>query len=151
MSNDLLLEKDGTIARLTINRPETRNPLGHSGDGEMFEAAAKEINADKALRCVIMTGAGKAFSAGGDLKAMRERTGDFGGSELELHDHYRAYGRDLLQRFGGEVLGVRIRILEIDARDPVTGANDYVYFAFRDGYWEGMMRSWFRDFAIRIR
>ena len=89
MSNDLLLEKDGTIARLTINRPETRNPLGHSGDGEMFEAAAKEINADKALRCVIMTGAGKAFSAGGDLKAMRERTGDFGGSELELHDHYR--------------------------------------------------------------
>ena len=78
-------------------------------------------------------------------------TEDWGWPNPELHDHYRAYGRDLLQRVGGEVLGVRIRILEIDARDPVTGANDYVYFAFRDGYWEGMMRSWFRDFAIRIR
>ena len=89
MSNDLLLEKDGTIARLTINRPEARNPLGRAGDGELFEAAANEINGDKTLRCVIMTGAGKAFSAGGDLKGMRERSGDFGGSALELRDHYR--------------------------------------------------------------
>ena len=89
MSDDLLLEIDGTIARLTINRPEKRNPLGHSGDGELFQAAARTINEDKQLRCVIMTGAGKAFSAGGDLKAMRERSGDFGGNALELRDHYR--------------------------------------------------------------
>ncbi|MGE4615449.1 MAG: crotonase/enoyl-CoA hydratase family protein [Gammaproteobacteria bacterium] len=89
MSDDLLLEIDGTMARLTINRPEKRNPLGHSGDGELFQAAARAINEDKQLRCVIMTGAGKAFSAGGDLKAMRERSGDFGGNALELRDHYR--------------------------------------------------------------
>ena len=66
-----------------------RNPLGKSGDGERFRQAVEKINADKNLRCVIMTGAGKAFSAGGDLKSMRERSGDFGGNALQLRDHYR--------------------------------------------------------------
>jgi enoyl-CoA hydratase/carnithine racemase len=89
IDDQLLLTIDGHLARLTINRPETRNPLGQSGDGKRFRAAADAINADKNLRCVIMTGAGKAFSAGGDLKAMRERSGDFGGNALELRDHYR--------------------------------------------------------------
>lgn len=89
MDNDLLLETDGVIARLTINRPDTRNPLGHQGDGERFAEAAAQINANKNLRCVIMTGAGKAFSAGGDLKSMRDRSGHFGGNALELRDHYR--------------------------------------------------------------
>lgn len=87
--NDLLLSIDGLVARLTINRPDTRNPLGHPGDGARFRAAADRINADKNLRCVIMTGAGPAFSAGGDLKAMRDKTGNFGGSAPEIRDHYR--------------------------------------------------------------
>lgn len=89
IDDDLILDMDGAIARLTINRPDTRNPLGHQGDGERFRAAADAINGNKDLRCVIMTGAGKAFSAGGDLKSMRERSGHFGGSPLELRDHYR--------------------------------------------------------------
>ena len=42
IDNDLILEIDGLIARLTINRPDTRNPLGHPGDGERFRAAATE-------------------------------------------------------------------------------------------------------------
>ena len=89
MDNDLIVEIDGHFARLTINRPDTRNPLGKSGDGERFRQVVEKINADKNLRCVIMTGAGKAFSAGGDLKSMRERSGDFGGNALQLRDHYR--------------------------------------------------------------
>lgn len=89
IDDDLILDIDGPLARLTINRPESRNPLGHTGDGERFATAAAVINADKNLRCVIMTGAGKAFSAGGDLKSMRERSGHFGGTPLELRDHYR--------------------------------------------------------------
>ena len=64
VDNDLVLEIDGLIARLTINRPDSRNPLGQPGDGARFRAAADAINADKNLRCVIMTGAGPAFSAG---------------------------------------------------------------------------------------
>ena len=89
VDKDLILEIDGLIARLTINRPASRNPLGQAGDGERFRAAANAINADKNLRCVIMTGAGSAFSAGGDLKAMRDKSGYFGGTGAELRDHYR--------------------------------------------------------------
>ena len=89
IDNDLILNIEGHIARLTINRPETRNPLGHPGDGARFRAAADAINRNPDLRCVIMTGAGTAFSAGGDLKAMRDGTGNFGGTATALRDHYR--------------------------------------------------------------
>ncbi|MGE0486413.1 MAG: crotonase/enoyl-CoA hydratase family protein [Gammaproteobacteria bacterium] len=91
LDDQLLLDVDGPIARLTLNRPATRNPLGLRGDGARFRAAAEAINANRELRCVIMTGAGAAFSAGGDLKAMRERSGDFGGSVLDLREHYREH------------------------------------------------------------
>lgn len=89
MSQDvLLLEVDGPVATLTINRPETRNPLGEPGDGEAFQAMAERINNDISIRCVILTGAGKAFSAGGNIKAMREKGGPFGGSGVDIARGY---------------------------------------------------------------
>ncbi len=91
MSDNLLLfEKKGHVAYVTINRPEKRNPLGLAGDGDQFHAMAKRVNDDFDIRCMIMTGAGSAFSAGGDLKAMRDRTGEFGEDNLRLRDHYRS-------------------------------------------------------------
>src|SRR5271154_4800648 len=86
----LLIEKTGHIVTLTINRPESRNPLGEEGDGELFANAAAGINADRDVRCVILTGAGKAFSAGGNLKAMRERAGTFAGSGVLIRERYRS-------------------------------------------------------------
>jgi enoyl-CoA hydratase/carnithine racemase len=85
----LLFEKNGAVATLTINRPEARNPLGEDGDGELFAEACARINADRDVRCAILTGAGKAFSAGGNLKAMRERSGTFGGSGVHIRERYR--------------------------------------------------------------
>jgi enoyl-CoA hydratase/carnithine racemase len=85
----LLLEKDGSIATLTINRPESRNPLGEEGDGELFAEACGTINADRGIRCAILTGAGSAFSAGGNVKAMRERSGAFAGAGVHIRERYR--------------------------------------------------------------
>jgi len=79
----LLFEKRGFVATLTINRPESRNILGEEGDEALFAEAAAAINADRAVRCAIITGAGTAFSAGGNLKAMREKSGVFAGRVLE--------------------------------------------------------------------
>lgn len=85
----LLFEKADRIVTLTINRPESRNPLGEEGDGELFEGTARRINSDRGLRCAILTGAGKAFSAGGNLKAMRERQGPFSGTGAHIREGYR--------------------------------------------------------------
>ena len=89
VDDEIVLTTEGHVARVTINRPEARNPLGHVGDGERFRAIADALNGNSKLRCVILTGAGKAFSAGGDLKSMRDRSGHFAGDALELRDHYR--------------------------------------------------------------
>ncbi|MEM9738423.1 MAG: crotonase/enoyl-CoA hydratase family protein [Pseudomonadota bacterium] len=89
MSGFILLEKSGPIAVITLNRPESLNPLGQVGDGEAVRAICQEIEADTAIRCAILTGAGRAFSAGGDVKAMKERTGAFGGSPYDVREGYR--------------------------------------------------------------
>lgn len=83
------LAKEGPVAVLTLDRPDQRNPLGQEGDGAAVAALCAEIEADPAIRCAILTGAGKAFSAGGDVKAMQARTGAFGGSPNDIREGYR--------------------------------------------------------------
>ncbi|HEV2651302.1 MAG TPA: crotonase/enoyl-CoA hydratase family protein, partial [Rhizomicrobium sp.] len=85
----LLSEKNGSVVTLTINRAESRNPLGEEGDGDLFAQACAAINADRDVRCAILTGAGPAFSAGGNVKAMRERSGSFAGAGVHIRDRYR--------------------------------------------------------------
>ena len=85
----LTVETSDHVTTLTLNRPDTMNPLGAKGDGDAFAAACDAINADMDVRCVILTGAGRAFSAGGDIKAMKQRTGTFGGTAPEISDGYR--------------------------------------------------------------
>lgn len=85
----VVLKTDGPIATITLNRPEQMNPLGAAGDGDAFAAVCTEINADRAIRCAILTGAGRAFSAGGDVKAMQARSGAFAGSAYDVAQGYR--------------------------------------------------------------
>jgi len=86
-----LLKKavDGPVTTLTIDRADTMNPLGAVGDGDEFAAVCTAINRDLNTRCVILTGAGRAFSAGGDIKAMRDKSGTFGGTTPAISDGYR--------------------------------------------------------------
>jgi 2-(1,2-epoxy-1,2-dihydrophenyl)acetyl-CoA isomerase len=85
----LLLEKRGPIALMTFNRPEQMNALGQAGDGPAVTAVCAEVAADPAIRCAVLTGAGRAFSAGGDVKAMKEQSGAFGGSPADIREGYR--------------------------------------------------------------
>lgn len=73
----------------TLERPERLNALPDLADGEAFAAACAAVNADAGVRCVVLTGAGRAFSAGGDLKAMKDRRDLFAGSGAEIRERYR--------------------------------------------------------------
>lgn len=67
----LLVERDGHVMVVTMNRPERRNALSPEMMAGMA-AAWDEANADPAVRVVILTGAGGSFCAGADLAAMSD-------------------------------------------------------------------------------
>jgi enoyl-CoA hydratase/carnithine racemase len=68
-------EKSGRVATITLNRPESRNAIATLEDCDQFAEALWQANDDGEINAVILTGAGKSFCAGGDLKAIRERSG----------------------------------------------------------------------------
>jgi len=68
-------EQDGRIVTLTLNRADSRNAIGTHQDCLDFVAAVQRAHDDAGVSCVILTGDGKSFSAGGNLKAMKERNG----------------------------------------------------------------------------
>jgi 2-(1,2-epoxy-1,2-dihydrophenyl)acetyl-CoA isomerase len=81
--------REGAIEVWTLSRPDRLNALPDLEDGEAFAAACAAVNTDMDVRCVVLTGAGRAFSAGGDLKAMKDRRDLFAGSGAEIRDRYR--------------------------------------------------------------
>jgi enoyl-CoA hydratase len=68
-SKVLLLEKNGAIASLTLNRPDSMNALSSALRAAIAEAFS-EIQTDPAIRVAVLTGAGRAFCAGFDLKEL---------------------------------------------------------------------------------
>lgn len=88
-SAPILYEQTGHVVTLTLNRPDKRNALSGDDLFAAFEAHFARINADMTVRAVILTGGGKSFCAGGDVKEMRDRQGIFGGSSGETQNRYR--------------------------------------------------------------
>ncbi|MBB5771728.1 2-(1,2-epoxy-1,2-dihydrophenyl)acetyl-CoA isomerase [Brevundimonas vesicularis] len=82
-------EKRGAILIWTLDREARLNALPDLGDGDEVAAACERVNADPSIRCVVLTGAGRAFSAGGDLTAMRDRRDLFEGSGAAIRERYR--------------------------------------------------------------
>ncbi len=66
----VLVERDGGLAIVTLNRPQAYNAIDPAL-GEALLDALVECDEDASVRAVLLCGAGKAFCAGGDLKAMR--------------------------------------------------------------------------------
>jgi enoyl-CoA hydratase/carnithine racemase len=87
------LQVEGGIATLTLNRPEKRNAMSDAMRTE-FIHALERVAADKAIRALVLTGAGKGFCAGGDISGMEKRmsapTGEiaFNGWHRQQRVHY---------------------------------------------------------------
>lgn len=115
----LLFERQGGVATLTLNRPEARNALTTGLFLEM-ERVLLEVEADDAVRAVVLTGAGRSVSAGADLKPVskeeRRRSeapsfpGDAGGDILERGNRcilrVRELAKPVLGSINGDAVGI---------------------------------------------
>lgn len=89
MNDFLIIERDGPVLIVTLNRPDERNAISETEHSEEIAAMCARVTRDASIRAVVLTGKGKAFCAGGNVKHMRERTGMFAGSPFEIRNRYR--------------------------------------------------------------
>lgn len=86
---DALLTRQGRVAVLTLNRDDVRNELTGTALVDDIERTVDWINRSDEVSVLVLTGAGKAFSSGGNIKHMLRREGSFGGGVHEVADKYR--------------------------------------------------------------
>lgn len=95
----VLYRQDGTLATITLNRPERLNAWNVRFATELREALERAAG-DSAVRCLVITGAGRGFSAGADLKSMDERGAPIDGDETSV-------GELLRNRYHPVILAIR--------------------------------------------
>src|SRR5260370_11931026 len=113
----ILVEKKNQITRITLNRPTALNSF-NDRMGEEFYAALREAEKDENTRCLIITGAGRAFSAGEDVSGLKERYG--GDSHPSLGDHLRKKYHPMILRIRNMEKPVIARINGIAAASAPT-------------------------------
>lgn len=86
----LLITQDGPVVTWTLNLPEQRNPITGEDMVAALVAAAHGANGDPTVRAIVLTGAGSAFCAGGNVKDMAERRGYFGAAPYDTAQGYRS-------------------------------------------------------------
>lgn len=88
----LMYAVDGGVATLTLNRPSTLNAFDDTMTAELRQAL-RAADRDRAIRCIVLTGAGRGFSSGQDLKAVEAR-----GDSFSLAEHLRQGYNRLIQQ-----------------------------------------------------
>ena len=94
-NKDLLLEKDGRVAVLTLNRPDKMNAL-NAAMREYLPLALQEVQEDDNLRALIITGAGRGFCSGADVAVQAARAA---GEQVDISR------KNILQLVGSLILG----------------------------------------------
>ncbi len=136
MNPPLLLERDGAVATLTLNRPAALNTLDYPMMDALVEATTN-VAADDSLRVVVIRGAGKHFMAGGDIhtfagelsKTGAQRTEKFSQIIGRLHaaiEHLHRMPHPVIAGVQGAVAGFGLSLM--NACDLVVAADD-AYFA----------------------
>ncbi|MFC3283478.1 enoyl-CoA hydratase-related protein [Litchfieldella rifensis] len=87
--SDARLEVEKRVATLTLERHEVRNALTGTHLIDDLVTVANWVNRCDGVSVLVITGGGSAFSAGGNVKDMAERGGDFAGDVAEVAERYR--------------------------------------------------------------
>jgi enoyl-CoA hydratase/carnithine racemase len=118
MNNPLDISGAGPTQVWTINLPHVGNAITGKDFITAFEAAVDTANADTAIRAVILTGTGKIFSGGGNVKEMADREGMFG---LDALDQRHAY-TDGIQRIPRALSRLEVPLIAA-VNGPAIGAG----------------------------
>lgn len=89
MSDPIVLTKEGGVALLEINLPDTRNPISAQPTIDALCDALEDVSADVSIGAAILTGRGTAFSSGGDLATISKPGGLGGGAATRTPSQYR--------------------------------------------------------------
>jgi enoyl-CoA hydratase len=131
MGSEIELRKDNGVGIVTVNRPEVRNAL-NSTAWLALEKAFLEAKVDPEIRVIIVTGAGdKAFVAGADLNALRERSAvdTFVGKNREILREIESIGKPTIAAINGYALGAGLELamacdLRICSRNAKLGQTE---------------------------
>lgn len=115
---DARLTLEGRVATLTLDRHDVRNALTGTALVDDIVAVADWVNACDEVSVLVITGEGSAFSAGGNVKDMAERGGDFAGDVAEVASRYRRG----IQRIPLALQGVEVPIIAA-VNGPAIGAG----------------------------
>lgn len=98
----VLIEKDGPVAIVTMNRPDALNALSRALRAELVRTFA-DLAEDDSIRAVVLTGAGRAFTAGVDLKEAGQTGFALGadGGEIDLAKGLSAYPWPIIGAING--------------------------------------------------
>ncbi|MGI9658677.1 MAG: enoyl-CoA hydratase/isomerase family protein [Gaiellaceae bacterium] len=110
MADELIVKLDEEVARLYLNRPDQRNAMTPELVDELLEAL-DEVEAEDEIRCVVITGMGKAFCAGFDVSRIPSATG------TEAREAAR-----MVEKLGLRVRGLRMPVIAM-VNGPASGAG----------------------------
>ncbi|OGA23245.1 MAG: enoyl-CoA hydratase [Betaproteobacteria bacterium RIFCSPLOWO2_02_FULL_67_26] len=113
---DAALELEGRVALLTLKRDDKRNALTGTALVDDICATLEWVNATAEVSALILTGAGSAFSAGGDIKTMRSRAMASTAAEMER------YYRHGIQRIPRAMKAVEVPVIAA-VNGPAIGAG----------------------------
>jgi len=86
---ELLVERQEHILIVTLNRPDVHNAISHHDIIQELVAVAKLANEDTSIRVMVITGAGKSFCAGGNVKDMLNKSDMFAGDTSQIEAGYK--------------------------------------------------------------
>ncbi len=110
---DARLTVEDRVATLTFCRDDVRNALTGTELIEDILKVSEWLKYDTSISALIITGEGKGFSSGGNVKDMQARTGDFAGAPAELAERYR---------LGIQRISLAVPAIEVPTIAAVNGA-----------------------------
>lgn len=114
----LLVERDDAVVTATLNQPDQRNAITTRSQIDEIVDFCAMVAADSTVHAVVLTGAGSAFCAGGNVKDMMRREGMFEGTAFEIRNNYR----EMIQRIPHALYELEVPVVAA-INGPAIGAG----------------------------